>query len=76
MMLRLGHSLGESAVKLTSAETIISLLLALLFVLGGLKLVPLIVGSDATPWPEAGIALGWISYRAGWNWWRARRRAE
>jgi len=58
--------------KMSATATIISLLLALVCVLGGLKLVPLIMGSNETPYPEAGIVIGWLTYRAGWNWWRAR----
>ena len=58
--------------KMNATTTIISLLLALACVLGGLKLVPLIMGSAETPYPEAGIIIGWLTYRAGWNWWKAR----
>lgn len=51
---------------------IISLLLAVVFVVGGSQLVPWFAGSDQTPWPEAGIVLGWIVYRSGWAWWQRR----
>jgi hypothetical protein len=48
-----------------SITTVISLVLAVGCVVGGLWLVPFLAGSDQTPWPQAGIVLGWVAYRAG-----------
>ena len=44
---------------------VISLVLAVACVVGGLWLVPFVAGSDQTPWPQIGIILGWIAYRVG-----------
>jgi len=59
--------------RMNATATIISLLLALVCVLGGLKLVPIIMGSNETPYPEAGILIGWLIYRYGFYWWKTHR---
>ncbi len=51
---------------------LISLLLAVLCVVGGMQLAVWLAGSEKTPWPEAGMVGGWVLYRAGWSWWKRR----
>jgi len=46
-----------------NAKSAISLGAALACVLGGLWLVPIAMGSDATPWPQVGMGAGWLFYR-------------
>ncbi len=67
----LGGVAGETGMKIDAA-TIISLVLAIVFMVGGLWLVPLIAGSEQTPWPQLGAGLGWVAYRIGWGWWQGR----
>jgi hypothetical protein len=45
--------------------TMTSLALALLCVLGGLFIVPWLAGSNETPWPQAGVLIGWVTFRLG-----------
>lgn len=54
-------------------DAFISLALLLAFVLGGLWLVPVVMGSDATPWPQLGVLAGYIAFRIVWAWYKARQ---
>ena len=53
---------------------VISLLLAVLCVVGGMQLASWLAASEKTPWPEIGMVGGWVIYRAGWSWWKKQRQ--